>query len=358
MNTTTPSNAALIAELTLIGTLVTRYILLVMIILSLFGNILNILVFCQAKMRSSPCTIYLLASACFNLLWTVDAVVPRFLSTYNLDFSAQISRLCKVRHYIFYTFSSVSVWMMTLATFDRFLISSKSVKYRQFSSFKNAYRMIGVVTIILCCNYSNLIYCANISGTPPTSSCTSITSKICGFYNEISRIMTVAIIPGSVIFAFGLGTIRHLKSLRTAVGPSSTEGAQPQFKMRKTDQQLMRVINIKEKLDLISFLCLKMLIGQIVLIFISWIPHAAERLYVVITLYDVKTPLRTAQDNFLDQIMWIVTTFDSSLSFYVYLFTGGILFRQTLRQMFGRVAAVTGATTVTDMSVMQRRTIN
>jgi hypothetical protein len=101
-----------------------------------------------------------------------------------------------------------------------------------------------------------------------------------------------------------------------------------------------------------------MLIGQIVLIFISWIPHAAERLYVVITLYDVKTPLRKTQDNLLDQIMWIVTTFDSSLSFYVYLFTGGILFRQTLRQMFGRVAAVTGATTVTDMSVMQRRTIN
>jgi hypothetical protein len=101
-----------------------------------------------------------------------------------------------------------------------------------------------------------------------------------------------------------------------------------------------------------------MLIGQIVLIFISWIPHAAERLYVVITLYDVKTPLRTAQDNLWDQTMWIVTTFDSSLSFYVYLFTGGILFRQTLRQMFRRVAVVTGATTLTEMSLNQRRTIN
>ena len=90
-----------------------------------------------------------------------------------------------------------------------------------------------------------------------------------------------------------------------------------------------------------------MLIGQIVLIFISWVPHAAERLYTVITLYYVKTPLRTAQDNFWDQMMWIETTFDSSLSFYVYLFTGGILFRQTLRQMFGRAIVTPGTTAPT-----------
>ncbi|CAF1461068.1 unnamed protein product [Adineta steineri] len=152
--------------------------------------------------------------------------------------------------------------------------------------------------------------------------------------------MTVAIIPGLVIFMFGLGTIRHLKKLRTAVG-TTTDRTQSQFRMRKTDRELMR-----------------MLIGQIVLIFISWIPHAAERIYVVITLNEVKTPLRTAQDNLWDQIMWIETTFDSSLSFYVYLFTGGILFRQTLRKMF-RCAALTSRTTaLNDMSLTQAQTIN
>ncbi|CAF4104457.1 unnamed protein product [Adineta steineri] len=229
---------------------------------------------------------------------------------------------------------------MALATFDRFLISSPLVKYRQFSSFRNAYRMIGIIILILCVNYANLFYCANIKGKPPSSSCTSITTQVCGFYNELSRIMTVAIIPGLVIFMFGLGTIRHLKKLRTAVG-TTTDRTQSQFRMRKTDRELMR-----------------MLIGQIVLIFISWIPHAAERIYVVITLNEVKTPLRTAQDNLWDQIMWIETTFDSSLSFYVYLFTGGILFRQTLRKMF-RCAALTSRTTaLNDMSLTQAQTIN
>ena len=254
MTASTSSDAQYIAELILIGQMLTRYILLVMVILSLFGNILNILIFCQPKLRSNPCTVYLLAASCFNLVWTVAAVFSRFLSTYNLDFSAQISDLCKVRHFIFFSFSSVSVWMMALATFDRFLISSPSAKCRQFSSFGNAYRMIGVITIILCGNYANLFYCANIKGTPPSSSCTSVTTQICGFYNEISRIMTVAIIPGLVIFVFGFGTIRHLKKLRTAVGTTSTDRTQPQFRMRKTDQELMRVINIKQIFDLIRFL--------------------------------------------------------------------------------------------------------
>ena len=217
--------------------------------------------------------------------------------------------------------------------------------------------MIGIITLILCVNYANLFYCANIEGTPPSSSCTSITTQVCGFYNELSRIMTVAIIPGLVIFVFGLGTIRHLKKFRTAVGITSTDRAQPQFRMRKTDKELMRVINIKEIFDLISFLCLQMLIGQIILIFISWVPHAGERLYTVITLYEVKTPLRMAQDNFWDQMMWIETTFDSSLSFYVYLFTGGILFRQTLRRMFRCTTVTPRTTTLNDMSLTQRQTI-
>jgi hypothetical protein len=73
-------------------------------------------------------------------------------------------------------------------------------------------------------------------------------------------------------------------------------------------------------------------------------PHAVERLYVVITLYEVKSPLRARQDTLWDQITWIVTTFDSSLSFYVYFFTGGVLFQQTLREMFGCITPRTETT--------------
>jgi hypothetical protein len=251
MNASTATNAELIAQLTTIGQLLTRYVLLVMIILNLVGNILNVLVFCQKKLRTNPCTIYLLFAACFNLIWTVAAIFSHFLATYNLDFSSQIIGLCKIRHFTFYTFSSLSVWMMALATFDRFLISSPLVKYRQFSSFKNTYLLIGVTTLLLSVNYTNLFYCAGITGTPPSTSCTSITTPVCGYYNELARIMTVAIIPGLIIFVFGMGTIQHLKKLRTVVAIAPNGSAQPQHRMRKTDRELMQVRNIKKEYDMI-----------------------------------------------------------------------------------------------------------
>jgi len=345
MNASTVNNAELIAQLNTIGQLLTRYAILILVILNFVGNTLNILVFRQQKLRTNPCTTYLLFAAFYNLIWAVAAIFSRFLGTYNLDFSAQIPGLCKIRHFTFYTFSSLSVWMMALATFDRFLISSPLVKYRQLSSFKNTYLFIGTITLLLCVNYTNLFYCAGIKGKPPSSSCTSITSTICGFYNELSRVMTVAIIPGSIILVFGMGTIQHLKKLRTAVAVAPTNSAQPQNRMRKTDRELIQVRNIKKEYDIIILGCLQMLVGQIVMIFISWIPHAVERLYVVITLDVVKTPLRTAQDSLWDQITWIVSTFDSSLSFYVYLFTGGVLFKQTLREMFRCTTPTTRTTT-------------
>jgi hypothetical protein len=98
-----------------------------------------------------------------------------------------------------------------------------------------------------------------------------------------------------------------------------------------------------------------MLIGQIVMIIISWVPHAVERLYVVITFDEVKSPLRSAQDTLWDNITWIVTTFDGSLSFYVYLFTGGVLFRQTLRQMFGYTTPASRLTVLPAMTLVQQR---
>ncbi|CAF4355734.1 unnamed protein product, partial [Rotaria sp. Silwood2] len=240
MNATMPCDVELIAQLTIIGQLVTLYVLISMVILSLIGNTLNIVVFCQRKFRASPCSIYLLFAAYFNLLWTAAAVFSRALSTYNLDFSSQISSLCKVRHFTFYTSSSLSIWMMVLSTFDRFLISSPSANYRRFSSFTNAYRLIGVVTFLLCANYSNLFYCANISGIPPASLCTSITTRACGFYNELSRLMTAAILPGCIIFVFGMGTVRHLKKARVTVAVVTIQNGQSQYRLRKTDRQLIQ----------------------------------------------------------------------------------------------------------------------
>ncbi|CAF1273498.1 unnamed protein product [Rotaria sp. Silwood1] len=194
--------------------------------------------------------------------------------------------------------------------------------YLQYCAPIQSRRLLAIYHILLwiiteIANLGYLIFYIQ-KGTPPASLCTSITTRICGFYNELSRVMTAAIIPGCIIFVFGVGTIRHLKKVRVAVGIATIQNSHSYHRLRKTDRQLIQ-----------------MLIGQVAMIFISWIPHAVQRINVVITFDDIKSPLRSRQDTLWDQIAWIITTFDCSFSFYVYLFTGGILFRQTVRSIFG-----------------------
>ncbi|CAF4311578.1 unnamed protein product [Rotaria sp. Silwood2] len=79
-----------------------------------------------------------------------------------------------------------------------------------------------------------------------------------------------------------------------------------------------------------------MVIGQIVLIMISYIPNTIQRIYLVLTLDFEKSPLRLRMEILSGEVTLLLTTFQSSISFYIYATTGGALFRQTLKELFTR----------------------
>jgi len=69
---------------------------------------------------------------------------------------------------------------------------------------------------------------------------------------------------------------------------------------------------------------------------ISWVPLGVQRIYALVTYDVVKSSLRKTAEALSDEITSMISRFDNSLSFYVYLFVGGVLFRQTLSQWFKR----------------------
>ncbi|CAF1230729.1 unnamed protein product [Rotaria sp. Silwood1] len=79
-----------------------------------------------------------------------------------------------------------------------------------------------------------------------------------------------------------------------------------------------------------------MLIGQIILIMISYIPNTIQRIYLVLTLDIEKSPLRLRMEILSGEVTFMMTTFQSSLSFYIYATIGGTLFRQTLKRLLRR----------------------
>ncbi|CAF1507290.1 unnamed protein product [Rotaria magnacalcarata] len=339
MKTATSNDDQLIALLTNTAIAVSRYGILVLVILGAVGNTLNIIVFSQRKLRSSPCTVYFLTSACIDLILTLTIALPRVLLTYNLDYSAIIGVLCKMRQFTYYSFSSLSVWMTALTTVDRFLISSPLATRRQMSSFRNTYGLIIASCILLTLIFGNLLYCAAIASNGVIIEC-SIFSGLCGYYNQIARVLTTLFIPETVIVIFSVGMIRNLRSLK-AVPNMISNGEHTLGRIRKIDKELF-----------------KLMICQIVMLTISFLPLGVQRLYALITTNVPKSTLHTTIDGLTDEITSMTARFDNSLSFYVYLFAGGVLFRETILQWFRRIKRRQTIMPMTATAGFTRATIN
>ncbi|CAF4376795.1 unnamed protein product [Rotaria socialis] len=67
---------------------------------------------------------------------------------------------------------------------------------------------------------------------------------------------------------------------------------------------------------------------------ISFIPNTIQRIYLVLTLDLKKSPSRLQIEILSGQGTFIMTTLQSSLSFYIYATSGGTLFRHTLQELF------------------------
>ena len=80
--------------------------------------------------------------------------------------------------------------------------------------------------------------------------------------------------------------------------------------------------------------------GQIILLLISYIPDTIQRIYLVVTRHTEETWLRSILENSSGDVTSFFTTFQSSLSFVIYLITGGQLFRQSLKPVLPRVLSI------------------
>ncbi|CAF1448269.1 unnamed protein product [Rotaria sordida] len=299
----------IIIYLSNIGLYLMRYVLMIIIILGLVGNFFNILVFHQPTFRSNPCSFYLITAAYVNIIWIMTSPLSRILATFQLDLSENISIICKIRRSLSYTFSSLSMISIAFGTVDRFIINSSQIEYRQLSSLHNAHRLMIITAFICWLIFVDMIYCLDVIVTPPSIACTINTRRICDLYNEIARLIVLVFIPSMLILIFGYGTIQHVKTSRRM---SRLEGNT----IHRIDRHLTQMV-----------------IGEIILIMISYIPNTIQRIYLVLTLDIEKNPLRLRIEILSGEVTFLMTTFQSSLSFYIYATMGGTLFRQTFKKL-------------------------
>ena len=109
-------------------------------VFTVVGNFINWLVLSQRTRRVHPCTLLFLFTSFASLISILIDFTTRILATWNVDPTGSVLWLCKWVSFTVYT--SHSLWLIMLASVDRWLSSSPSVAYRHLNSVNIARQSI------------------------------------------------------------------------------------------------------------------------------------------------------------------------------------------------------------------------
>jgi uncharacterized membrane protein len=295
MTNTTISNEIL--NLQLVSQMIYGYGALILIGFGTVGNLLNIVVFIRLKvLRQMPSSVFLLASFIGSLvqLWTVR-FSRAILSLTGIDLLARSLFYCEIRWLFGRMSSSITITSLCLASIDRFLVTSRNVRYRNIFTMRRAQLTIIIFVIIFLIPLIPDIVYYN------TPSCISPEAPF--WYRQYTTYFNTVytnFLPVPVLVVFGIFTWRNLHNARIG-------------QQNRLETQVNRMI-----------------LAELVMVCFTSIPNIVSTIYSLATASMVKSQLRTAQDNLWSNIFAVFTISTYCGSFYVF-FLVSFAYRKNVR---------------------------
>ncbi|CAF1593447.1 unnamed protein product, partial [Adineta steineri] len=316
------SNTNLAETLDLISIQFNRYFSIFIFLFGTIGNLLNCLVLSRPSLRSNPCTFYFLISSIANIISITCGLTSRILSGWNMDLTSTNAFLCKFRAFIMLVSRSIAFWLIALATVDRWLLSSYRHQRRQYSSLKNAQQ--GTIAIIILSSflYCQVLYCydANMILAPLRCYGKTIT---CRLVTDLTYALVTILCPLLIMCIFGLMTISNIGRIH------SNKSTQSKL-LDINDKNKKTIKPKKQKRKRIDRYLRHVLFVQIIFLTILTIPQVIEKLYTTLTMNQTKSSLNVTIDNFIYNIVLLLTYLASGMPFYIYTLSGGNTFRNAL----------------------------
>jgi hypothetical protein len=212
----------------------TQIIVPVVIVLGATSNSLNIYILTRPALIHHACSLYFLALAITNLFYSTVILVNNLLADgYYLNLSLYSTFFCKFISYLLNLCPNLSVYLIVLASIDRYCASSISAQKRKFSSVHIARWAIGLLTLVLAFFFSGALIAFDID-RHNTHQCTILSGVR---FNQVFLIIDLTmyvIIAPLCMLLFGLLTIHNTNGLR--IYPTMV------LRYRRTEGQLSRML--------------------------------------------------------------------------------------------------------------------
>ena len=302
-----------------------RYLSPIVFIFGVLGNVLNCLVLSQRTLRSNSCALLFLVSSFVDLISILAGLTTRILAGWHCDPTSTINWMCKARAFTVFSTRTLATWLITLATVDRWLLSSVDIHLRHMSTLKNVKRGIAVCVVLSALSYVHMLACYEAKLHDQPLRCYGKTIQ-CRLATDLIYALITIIIPLILMSLFGLLTISNVRHVRTRVrnaGNDSIPNQQPAHKesqSRKTDRHLLR-----------------MLLVQIIFLVILCLPQAIQKFHITFQPFGSGSALEDEIKTFLYNIEILLAFVASGMPFYIYTLTGGTIFRKALMDLIGAI---------------------
>jgi hypothetical protein len=302
-----------------------RYLSIIIYLFGTIGNILNILVLTQRALRSNSCAFLFLISSIASLIAIISGLTNKVVSVWTTDLAYTIDWLCQFRTFILLTSREVALWLITLATVDRWLLSCIDVRRRQMSTLKNAQRGTIMIIIISILQNSPIIPCYKANLTSPPSKCYGKTVA-CRIYADMAYACFSILIPSLLMTYFSVMIIMNVRRVQRRVAALVI----PRANINTVNNDRLQRTKKKDRQLLV------MLLVQVICIVALTFPQAIQKVYSTMVLYidgPTESALRTAIENFIFAFVVLLTNIASGLPFYIYTLSGGSVFRNAFWQV-------------------------
>ncbi|CAF3609139.1 unnamed protein product [Adineta steineri] len=279
---------------------------LLQIIFGTFGNLFNIIIFTRRTLRTNPCSIYFLASSINNFLVLYVVLIPHYLAAkWNLDASTTNNVLCKLRNICQYLPFCLVLWFPVLASIDRFLSSSRQVRYRRWSSLPIAKKVIICTIIFFLLIHLHLVVFYESAWNGRAFVCALLSYEYFVFWSFFGPIVA-CLLPIIFMCIFGVLMIVNVRSVQNRVVPQG--GVVGNERTRSNDRQLII-----------------MLLFQVLTILLISIPYVAVNTYNAVVLVMLNYRLSQTGEaifNFAYQFCSSLYYTNPVIGFYIYTLTG------------------------------------
>jgi hypothetical protein len=240
-------------------------VLPILLVLGSVGNISNVLIFLQKTLRSSSCSMYMIAAYILYTVVLCFALSTTFYALTHTDPLTYSEPYCKIRQYLISAIFTMARCCVGMACADRYAISSQNVNTRAFGQPRIARYAITIIIVLWLILPIHLV----IFNTIQNGKC--IMPGLYPYFFDGYAIIIAAIIPPSMMITFSILAAKNIRQLRRRIQPL------------RVDRNPITNVNTGVHLKQHDYQLLKMLIVDVTIYCISAVPSPIYYTYAAIT---------------------------------------------------------------------------